>query len=101
MAHPVEKTFSATGNSDAVVADEVRVGVTLNNATLNIQWQLDGTNWRTIEDGIYTSSGALTKDVVVDSRRVPVRVNCSAFTTSASCILRGSPGERVDIIPAA
>jgi len=98
MTRIVTKTFSGTGNSDAIVADEVRINLTINTATLNIQWQLDGTNWTTLSDGTYT---ATENGIVVDARRVPVRVNCSAFTTSASCVMRGSPGERVDVIAAA
>lgn len=95
MTQIVTKTFSGTGNSDAIIAKEVRIGMSINTATLNVQWQLDGTNWRTIDT--YTAS----EEIVVDANRVPVRVNCSAFTTSASCVMRGSAGERVDVIAAA
>ena len=91
----VTKTFSGTGNSDAIVADTVMVSMTISSATLNIQWQIDGTNWVTIDT--FTASD----QQIVDANRVPVRVNCSAFTTSASCVLRAAPGVRPDIIAAA
>lgn len=47
-------------------------------ATVNLQWQVDGTNWRTIES--YTSS----TQKVFEAARVPLRLNCSAHTNDVT-----------------
>lgn len=76
-------TFSGTGSSDGIVGGSVRIDMTFaGTATVNVQWQLDGTNWRTIDT--YTASD----QIVVDSGGVPVRLNCSAHTNDVTYALR-------------
>ena len=82
MSTPITGTFSGTGSSAAIVAKEVRVDMTFaGTATVNVQWMLDGTNWRTINS--YTASD----QVVVDAGGFPVRLNCSAHTDDVAYTL--------------
>lgn len=75
MATPVTGTFSGTGNSGEVRSKQCAFDLTFaGTATVNIQWQLDGTNWRTLE------SLTATDQYVYDGPRVPLRLNCSAHT---------------------
>jgi hypothetical protein len=46
---------------------------------VNLQWQVDGTNWRTIE--AYTAS---TQKVFESNVSVPIRLNCSAHTNNVA-----------------
>ena len=76
-------TFSGTGNSAGIVSGKVYIDMTFaGTATVNVQWQLDGSNWRTIDS--YTASDQL----VVDSGGIPVRLNCSAHTDNVTYALR-------------
>ena len=75
-------TFSGTGSSAEIVGSHIRVDMTFaGTATVNVQWQVDGTNWRTIDS--YTASD----QVVVDSYGTPVRLNCSAHTDNVTYAL--------------
>lgn len=79
----VTGTFSATGNSDAIVAGKVMVDMTFSGtATVAIQWQVDGTNWRTIE------SVTASAQKIVEAGGVPVRLSCTAYTNSVAYALR-------------
>jgi hypothetical protein len=73
-------SFTATGNSDGVSCNKAIIDVTHSGtATVNLQWQVDGTNWRTIE--AYTAS---TQKVFESNVSVPIRLNCSAYTNSVA-----------------
>lgn len=75
MATSVTGTFSGTGDSGEVRSKQCAFDLTFaGTATVNIQWQLDGTNWRTLE------SLTATGQYVYDGPRVPLRLNCSAHT---------------------
>ena len=79
----VTGTFSGTGNSAVVVSGKVYIDLTFaGTATVNVQWQLDGTNWRTIDS--YTASD----QIVVESGGIPVRLNCSAHTNDVTYAIR-------------
>lgn len=79
MAVLVSGTFAGTGNSGSVTASKVNIDLTFaGTATVNLQWQVDGTNWRTIES--YTAS----TQKVFEAARVPLRLNCSAHTGDVS-----------------
>ncbi len=79
----VTGTFSGTGNSDAVVSGKVYIDMTFaGTATINVQWLLDGTNWRTIDS--YTASD----QIVVEAGGIPVRLNCSAYTNDVTYAIR-------------
>jgi hypothetical protein len=76
----VTGTFSGTGNSDAVSCSKAIIDLTFaGTATVNLQWLLDGTNWRTIES--YTAS---TQKVFDSGVNVPIRLNCSAHTNNVT-----------------
>lgn len=77
MAIDVTGTFSGTGSSNSLTASRAAIHLTFaGTATVNLQWQLDGVNWRTI--GSYT---ATTSDgLLYEGPRVPLRLNCSAHT---------------------
>lgn len=78
----VSGTFSGTGNSAPIVGGEVRIDMTFaGTATVNVQWLLDGVNWRTIDS--YTASA----QIVVDAGGIPVRLNCSAHTNNVDFAL--------------
>jgi hypothetical protein len=75
MATPKTGTFTGTGNSAVVISNQCAFDLAFAGAaTVNIQWQLDGTNWRTLE------SLTATGQYVYDGPRVPLRLNCSAYT---------------------
>jgi hypothetical protein len=80
MASPaVSGTFTGTGSSNAVAAGKVMVDMTFSGtATVNVQWLVDGSNWRTIT--AYTASA----QVIVESGGLPVRLNCSAYTDNVA-----------------
>lgn len=83
MADIVTGTFSGTGSSPEVAAGRVAIDATFaGTATVNVQWQVDGTNWRTMET--YTASF----QAIVDSMGIPVRLNCSAHTNNVTYALR-------------
>jgi hypothetical protein len=76
-------TFSGTGNSVGVVGGKLYIDMTFaGTATVNVQWQLDGTNWRTIDS--YTASA----QIVVESGGIPTRLNCSAHTDNVTYAIR-------------
>lgn len=79
----VSGTFTGTGNSSAVASGKVMVDMTFaGTATVNAQWLLDGTNWRTIT--AYTASAQL----VVETGGIPFRLNCSAYTNDVTYAIR-------------
>ena len=79
MAFLVSGTFANTGNSDPITSSKVNLDLTFAGvATVNLQWKVDGTNWRTIES--YTSS----TQKVFEAARVPLRLNCSAHTNDVT-----------------
>lgn len=79
----ISGTFSGTGDSAGVVGGTVAIDMTFaGTATVNVQWQVDGVNWRTIDS--YTASD----QIVVDAHGIPVRLNCSAHTDNVSYALR-------------
>lgn len=83
MSEIVTGTFAATGNSVGVVGKEIRIDLTFAGAaTVNVQWQVNGTDWRTVET--YTA----TDQIVFDAGGVPVRLNCSAHTDNVTYAMR-------------
>jgi hypothetical protein len=79
----VSGTFTGTGSSAAVASGKVYVDMTfVGTATVNAQWLLDGTNWRTIT--AYTASA----QIVVETGGIPFRLNCSAFTDNVAYAIR-------------
>lgn len=75
----VTGTFSGTGSSAEVVAGQVAVDLTFaGTATVNAQWKVDGTNWRTI--AAYTGSSQF----LVETMGIPFRLNCSAHTDNVT-----------------
>lgn len=79
MAILVSGTFSGTGNSGTVTAEKVNIDLTfVGTATVNLQWKVDGTNWRTVTS--YTASD----QIVFEAARVPIRLNCSAHTDNVA-----------------
>jgi hypothetical protein len=96
MATTVTGTFAATGNSAALVSSGIAIDMTFAGAaTVNVQWQLDGTNWTTVET--FTASDKK----VYEGPRTAYRLNCSAHTANVTYVMRAKEGERADIIPAA
>ena len=80
MAVAVTGTFEEVDtNSDPITARLVNIDLTFDGtATVNLQWKVDGTNWRTIES--YTASD----QIVFEAARVPLRLNCSAYTNDVT-----------------
>ena len=73
------RTFSGTGSSAVIVGKQVMIDMTFaGTATVNVQWAVDGTNFRTVES--YTASDQVT----IESNGVPVRLNCSAHTNNVT-----------------
>lgn len=79
----VSGTFSGTGSSNAIVGKVVCIDMTFaGTATVNVQWLVDGSNWRTIDS--YTASD----QIVVEANGIPVRLNCSAHTNNVTYAMR-------------
>jgi hypothetical protein len=77
-------TFSDTGNSAEVSCHRAVIDLTFGGtATINVQWCVDGTNFRTID--AYTGSDQIVFDPGV---HVPLRLNCSAHTDDVSYSIR-------------
>lgn len=75
----VTGTFSDTGNSDVIVGNTIFIDLTFaGTATVNIQWTIDGTNWRTVESKTASYQGAFA------AGGNPVRLNCSAHTDNVT-----------------
>jgi len=76
----VTGTFSGTGNSSEISCSNAIIDLTFaGTATVNLQWAVDGTNFRTVET--YTSS---TQKVFESNVNVPIRLNCSAHTNNVT-----------------
>lgn len=76
-------TFTGTGQSSTMVAGDIAIDLTFaGTATVAVQWQVDGTNWRTVNT--YTSSNQL----LFSSNGTPVRLNCTAHTNNVSYAMR-------------
>lgn len=76
-------TFTGTGNSPAVASGKVYIDLTFaGTATVNVQWLLDGTNWRTM------SAKTASEQLIVESGGIPVRLNCSAYTNNVDYAIR-------------
>lgn len=70
----ISGTFSGTGNSDSVACHRAIIDLTFaGTATVNVQWSVDGTNFRTID--AYTASDQVVFDPGV---HCALRLNCSA-----------------------
>lgn len=79
----VTGTFTGTGQSNAVASGKVYIDMTFaGTATVDVQWQLDGTNWRSISS--YTASA----QIVVETGGIPCRLNCTAFTNNVTYAIR-------------
>lgn len=79
MASRVSGTFTGTGDSEFVVGKLVAVDLTFSGvATVNVQWLVDGTNWRTLAS--YTGSAQF----IVEAPGIPIRLNCSAYTNDVA-----------------
>lgn len=78
-------TFSATGQSEAVELESAVVTLTITgSATVALECQVDGTNWRVIES--FTANTVK----VVDFAGVyaKVRLNCTAVSGSAAYAIK-------------
>jgi hypothetical protein len=79
----VTGTFTATGTSTSVTSGKVYVDMTFaGTASVDAQWLLDGTNWRTIST--YTASA----QIIVETGGIPFRLNCTAYTNDVSYAIR-------------
>lgn len=75
----VTGTFTGTGSSSQIVGGKVDIDLTFaGTATVNVQWAVDGTNFRTVT--AYTASTQVT----IESNGCPVRLNCSAYTNDVT-----------------
>lgn len=85
MAQPlVSGTFSGTGNSSQVSVTRAIIDLTFSGtATVNLQWCVDGANFRTVET--YSASDQIVFDAGVN---VPIRLNCSAHTDNVAYAIR-------------
>jgi hypothetical protein len=80
----IQGTFAATGSSDVVSCHTAIIDLTFaGTATVNIQWAVDGSTFRTIE--AITSS---TQYVFEPGVHVPLRLNCSAHTNDVTYKIR-------------
>lgn len=71
----VTGTFSGTGQSSILIAQSAALDMTFaGTATVNLERQIDGTNWRVIET--YTASVHLN----IYPQGFPTRLNCTAHT---------------------
>jgi hypothetical protein len=77
-------TITANGQKSApVVGNKVYVDLTFAGAaTIAVEWQVDGANWRKLADK------TASEQFVIDAGGVPVRLNCTAFTASVSYALK-------------
>jgi nicotinamide mononucleotide (NMN) deamidase PncC len=79
----ISGTFTGTGTTAGVASGKVYIDMTFaGTATVDVQWLLDGNNWRSISS--YTSSS----QVIVESGGIPVRLNCTAYTNNVSWAIR-------------
>lgn len=79
----ISGTFTGTGSSAEITASKVFLDLTFGGtATVNVQWRVDDTNWRTIES--FTASA----QKIVEAGGRPVRLNCSAHTNNVSYAMR-------------
>lgn len=80
----LSSTFTTTGSSSEVSCSRAAIDLTFaGTATVNVQWKVDETNWRTIDS--YTASDQIMFDAGVN---VPIRLNCSAHTDNVSYSIR-------------
>jgi hypothetical protein len=77
-------TITANGQkSNPIVGKKVYVDLTFAGvATVAVEWQLDGTNWRKIADK------TASEQFVIDAGGIPVRLNCTAFTNNVTYALK-------------
>ena len=77
-------TFAATGSTAEVSCHKAIIDLTFaGTATVNVQWCVDGTNFRTID--AYTASDQIVFEPGV---HVPLRLNCSAHTDNVTYSIR-------------
>jgi hypothetical protein len=77
-------TFAGTGNTAAYSCHTAVIDLTFaGTATVAVQWQVDGTNWRTIDS--YTGSDQIVFEPGV---HVPLRLSCTAHTNDVSWAIR-------------
>lgn len=73
----VTGTFGATGPSASLAANRVDISISGGaSATVDIERSVDGENWTTVES--ITGDG---ERVVENANAIPVRLNCSAYTS--------------------
>lgn len=87
----VTGTFEGTGNSTAVECVSALVDLTFaGTATVNFQWSVDGTNYRT-----YTAYTATAQFTFESPGGIPVliRLNCSAHTNDVTYAIKAKTGE--------
>ncbi|HXE37895.1 MAG TPA: hypothetical protein VN639_05425 [Azonexus sp.] len=76
-------TITGTGATAGVASGKVYIDMTFaGTATVAVEWQLDGVNWRPINS--YTASAQIT----VESGGIPVRLNCTSYTNNVSWAIR-------------
>jgi hypothetical protein len=80
----ISGTFAATGSSDVVSCHTAVIDLTFaGTATVNIQWAVDGSTFRTIQ-----SVTASTQYVFEPGVHVPLRLNCSSHTNNVTYCIR-------------
>ena len=80
----VTGSFTGTGASASVQGKKVAVNLTFaGTATVDVEWQLDGTNWVAFDDGNFTATG----QKIYEGPSVPIRVNCTAHTNDVTYTL--------------
>ena len=83
MSQRVTGTFTGVATSDSISGTRLALDLTfVGSATIEVQWLVDGTNWRTIET--YTSS----VQKVIENVNAPVRLECTAHTDNVAYAIK-------------
>lgn len=78
----ISGSFSATGASPVVVGRNVAIDITLSAGGVDVEWCVDGENWRVVES--FTES----TQQVYESPGVPMRLNCTTYSSPISYAMR-------------
>ena len=83
MATVVSGTFTGTGTSDPIQSARLAIDLNFGTGTVDVQWQVDGENWTTVES--FTADAA---KIYEGGPAVNWRLNCSAYTADIAYALR-------------
>lgn len=78
----VSGTISATGTTPEVSGGQVAIDLTLSAGSVDVEWCVDGINWRPIET--FTASAQR----VYDALGVPIRLNCTNYSAPINYAMR-------------